>query len=98
MLANERARIKLSPMKTLTVELDEPTYEALVAQAQRTGRSEAELVSDALAPLREIKAVAQRPQSGHSFRDFKPLGVHLKPGALDFDDLLGEMIDESDRD
>ena len=85
-------------MKTLTVELDETTYEALVAQAHRTGRSEVDLVREALELLQQPKEFAERGKSSHSFRDFKPLGVHLKPGALDFDDLLGEMIDESDRD
>lgn len=85
-------------MKTLTLELDEKIYEALVAQAQRTGRSESDVVREALESLPELPRFAERGDSSHSFRDFKPLGVHLKPGALDFDDLLGEMIDESDRD
>lgn len=85
-------------MKTLTLELDEPTYEAVVARAQRTGRSESELIREALQPLRKLQELSQRPKTGHSLRDFKPLGLHLKPGALDFDDILGEMIDDSDRD
>lgn len=85
-------------MKVLTLEIDEPTYEAVKAQAHRTGRSEAEVVCAALAPLRQFQELAERPKSGHSLRDFKPLGIHLKPGALDFDDILGEMIDDSNRD
>ncbi len=76
-------------MKTLTLELDEPTYEALVAQATRTGCTEAEVVNAALAPLRQT----EQRRSGHSLRDFKPLG--LKPvcrDALRADDILDEMI------
>ena len=88
---------RLTAMKTLTLELDEKTYEAVKAQASRTGRSEAEVVSAALAHLRQLKELADQPRSGHSLRDFKPLGVHLKPGALDFDDLLDEMLN-GDRD
>lgn len=89
---------RLAAMKTLTLELDEKTYEAVQAQASRTGRSEAEVVSAALAPLRQLKELTDQSRTGHSLRDFKPLGIHLKPGALDFDDILGEMIDDSDRD
>ena len=85
-------------MKTLTLELDDSTYEALAAKARSTGRSEEEIIRDSLQPLRQLTEFAERRKSGHSLRDFKPLGVHLKPGALNFDDLLGEMIDDSDRD
>ena len=84
-------------MKTVTLELDEKTYDTLLEQARRTGRSETELVREAIESIQTSKAIAERGKSSHSFRDFKPLGIHLKPGALDFDDLLGEMIDESDR-
>ena len=85
-------------MKTLTLELDDTTYEAVIAQAQRTGRTEAEVVRDALESLPQRTPVWERGEGTHSLRDFKPLGLHLKPGALDFDDILGEMIDDSDRD
>ncbi len=85
-------------MKTLTLELDEQTYAAVVAEAQRKGRTEAEIVREALASLPHVPQFAERGKGSHSYRDFTPLGIHLKPGALDLDDLLGEMIDESDRD
>ena len=98
MLADERRRVRLPLMKTLTLELDETTYESLIAQAQRTGRTEADVVRAALESLPQRTPVLERGEGTHSLRDFKPLGLHLKPGALDFDDILGEMIDDSDRD
>ncbi len=84
-------------MKTLTLKLDDKTYEAVVEQAQRTGQSEEDVVRDAIASL------PQPPQwnfgpGPHSYADIKPLGVRLKPGALNFDNLFDEMIDDSDRD
>ena len=85
-------------MKTLTLELDDKTYEAVVAQAQRTGRSEAEVLQDVLTSLPQAMQFADRGEGSHSYRDFKPLGVHPKPGALDLDGLWDEMIDESNRD
>ena len=85
-------------MKTITLNLDEKTYEALVAQAQRTGRTEAEVLREVLESLPQLPPFAERGTGTHSLRDFKPLGIHLKPGALDFDHHFGEMIDDSDRD
>ena len=93
-LVGNRVSGKLPPMKTLTLELDEPTYEAVVAQATRTGRTEAEVVSAALAPLRQT----EQRRSGHSLRDFKPLGLKpIRREALHTDDILDEMIN-GDRD
>ena len=85
-------------MKTLTIELDDKTYEAVVAQAQRTGRSEVEILQEVLASLPQVAQFTDRGEGSHSYRDFKPLGVHPKPGALDLDGLWDEMIDESNRD
>ena len=84
-------------MKTLTLELDENTYAALVAQAQRTGRSEADILREAVASLPHVPQFTERGKGSHSYRDIKPLGLHPKPGALNFDNLWDEMIDESDR-
>ena len=98
MLAESLRGNRLTAMKTLTLELDESTYEAVKAQASRTGRSEAEVVSAALAPLRQLKEIVDQPRSGHSLRDFQPLG--LKPfsrDALRSDDILDEMLN-GDRD
>ncbi len=95
MLASSPCGNKLAGMKTLTLELDEKTYEAVQAQASRTGRSEAEVVSAALAPLRQLKELTEQPRTGHSLRDFKPLG--LKPfsrDAIRSDDILDEMIND----
>lgn len=98
MLADSARGNRLAGMKTLTLELDEKTYEAVQAQASRTGRSEAEVVCAALAPLRQLNELSDQPRSGHSLRDFQPLG--LKPfsrEALRSDDILDEMIN-GDRD
>lgn len=98
MLAELPRGNRLAAMKTLTLELDEKTYEAVQAQASRTGRSEAEVVSAALAPLRQLKELTDQPRTGHSLRDFKPLGLMLKhPDAWKADDILDEMINH-DRD
>lgn len=86
-------------MRTLTLELDETTYEAVKAQANRIGCSEAEVVSAALAPLRQLKDLADHPRSRHSLSDFKPLGLRLiSPDAWKVDDILGEMINHDDKD
>lgn len=85
-------------MKTLTLELDDKTYEAVVAHAQHTGRTEAEVLQEALSTLPRNPQFLDHGEGSHSYRDIKPLGLHPKPGALNFDNLWEEMIDESHRD
>ncbi|MFM9963975.1 MAG: hypothetical protein ACKV2Q_22460 [Planctomycetaceae bacterium] len=85
-------------MKMLTLELDDKVYEAVVAQAQRTGRSPAEVLQETIAALPQFPQFRDRGEGSHSYRDIKPLGLHPKPDALNFDNLWDEMIDDSDRD
>lgn len=91
-------RNRLPTMKTLTLELDDKTYDAVVAQAQSTGRSPVELLQEAIAALPQFPRFRDRGEGSHSYRDIKPLGLHPKPDALNLDNLWDEMIDESDRD
>ena len=78
-------------MKTLTIQLDDNIYQAVVAHSQRTGRTVADVVRDAL------QSVPGRGTGTHSLRDFKPLGLRLRrPDGWKSDDILGEMIHHDD--
>lgn len=86
-------------MTTLTLNLDDATYKTLQAHARRTGRTESQVVADVLKELPPQAAPVSEPIAQHSYRDFKPLGLHFRSeDSLAFDDLLGEMIDDDDRD
>ena len=75
-------------MKTISVNVSEPVYEAFMHHAQRTDRTAAELIREAMELFRR-----ERIQPQTSLAQLKPLdlGRPLKPltGRVD---LLGEML------
>jgi len=75
-------------MKTISVNVSEPVYEDFMQHAQRTDRTAAELIREAMDLFRRERI---RPRT--SLTDLKPLnlGKTLKPLASR-DDLLGEML------
>ena len=75
-------------MKTISVNVSEPVYEDFMEHAQRTDRTAAELIREAMDLFRREHI---RPRT--SLADLKPLnlGKTLKP-LSSRDDLLGEML------
>lgn len=77
-------------MKTITAHLPDQLHSAVAEYAKRTGRTEEDVVCEALTRL----PLSIEPKSAtHSLRDFQPLG--LKPfsrDALRSDDILDEML------
>jgi hypothetical protein len=75
-------------MKTISVNVSEPVYEDFLEHAQRTDRTAAELIREAMELFRKERI---RPRT--SLRDLKPLnlGKTIKP-LLRRDDLLAEMF------
>ena len=79
-------------MKTITAHVPDQLHSAIAEYAKRTGRTEDDVVCEALTRL----PLSHEPKpAAHSLRDFKPLG--LKPfsrDALRSDDILDEMIND----
>ncbi len=75
-------------MKTISVNVSEPVYEEFMQHAQRTDRTAAELIREAMELFR-----SQRIHPRTSLAALKPLnlGKTLKP-LSNRDDLLGEML------
>lgn len=75
-------------MKTISVNVSEPVYEDFMQHAQRTDRTAAELIREAMELFRNERI---RPRT--SLANLKPLdlGKPLKP-LSHRDDLLGEML------
>ena len=75
-------------MKTISVNVSEPVYEAFLDHAQRTDRTAAELIREAMELFRQ-----ERIQPRTSLAALKPLdlGKSLRP-LSSRDDLLGEML------
>jgi hypothetical protein len=75
-------------MKTISVNVSEPVYEDFMEHAQRTDRTAAELIREAMDLFRNERI---RPRT--SLMKLKPLnlGKTLRP-LSDRDDLLGEML------
>jgi len=75
-------------MKTISVNVSEPVYEDFMQHAQRTDRTAAELIREAMDLFRKERI---RPRT--SLRDLKPLnlGKTIKP-LLRRDDLLADMM------
>lgn len=75
-------------MKTISVNVSEPVYEDFMEHAQRTDRTAAELIREAMDLFRRERI---RPRT--SLAELKPLhlGKTLKP-LSGRDDLLGEML------
>jgi hypothetical protein len=75
-------------MKTISVNVSEPVYDDFMAHAQRTDRTAAELIREAMELFR-----SQRIRPRTSLATLKPLdlGKPLRPLAKR-DDLLGEML------
>ena len=75
-------------MKTISVNVSEPVYEDFMQHAQRTDRTAAELIREAMDLFRNERI---RPRT--SLAALKPLnlGKTLKP-LSNRDDLLGEML------
>lgn len=75
-------------MKTISVNVSEPVYDDFMQHAQRTDRTAAELIREAMDLFRRERI---RPRT--SLADLKPLnlGKTLKP-LSSRDDLLGEML------
>jgi hypothetical protein len=75
-------------MKTISVNVSEPVYDDFMEHAQRTDRTAAELIREAMELFRKERI---RPRT--SLRNLKPLdlGKPLKPLARQ-NDLLGEML------
>jgi hypothetical protein len=75
-------------MKTISVNVSEPVYDDFMQHAQRTDRTAAELIREAMELFRN-----QRIRPHTSLAELKPLnlGKTLKP-LSSRDDLLGEML------
>jgi hypothetical protein len=75
-------------MKTISVNVSEPVYEDFMQHAQRTDRTAAELIREAMELFRN-----QRIRPRTSLAALRPLnlGKTIKP-LLSRDDLLGEMV------
>jgi hypothetical protein len=75
-------------MKTISVNVSEPVYEDFMEHAQRTDRTTAELIREAMDLFRNERI---RPRT--SLAKLKPLdlGKTLKP-LSSRDDLLGDML------
>ncbi|HAO80776.1 MAG TPA: hypothetical protein DCQ92_17745 [Verrucomicrobia subdivision 3 bacterium] len=75
-------------MKTISVNVSEPVYEDFMEHAQRTDRTAAELIREAMALFRN-----ERIHPRTSLTTLKPLnlGKTLRP-LSSRDDLLGEML------
>jgi hypothetical protein len=75
-------------MKTISVNVSEPVYEDFIEHAQRTDRTAAELIREAMDMFRN-----QRIHPRTSLSALKPLnlGKTLRP-LSSRDDLLGEML------
>lgn len=75
-------------MKTISVNVSEPVYEDFMEHAQRTDRTAAELIREAMELFRQERI---RPRT--SLTNLKPLnlGKTLKP-LSSRDDLLEEML------
>jgi hypothetical protein len=75
-------------MKTISVNVSEPVYEDFMEHAQRTDRTAAELIREAMDLFR-----IQRIRPRTSLTELKPLnlGKTLRP-LSNRDDLLGEML------
>ena len=75
-------------MKTISVNVSEPVYEEFMRHAQRTDRTAAELIREAMDLFRR-----ERIQPQTSLAQLKPLdlGKPLRP-LTRRDDLLGEML------
>lgn len=80
-------------MKTITAHVPDQLHTAVAEYAKRTGRTEEDVVCEALTLLH----CSHEPgRTTHSLRDFQPLG--LKPysrDALRSDDILDEMINDN---
>jgi hypothetical protein len=76
-------------MKTISVNVSEPVYDDFMKYAQRTDRTAAELIREAMELFRRDRI---RPRT--SLRDRKPLnlGKTLKP-LLRRDDLLNKILE-----
>lgn len=77
-------------MKTITVNVSEPTYREFQAYARRKDRKTSELIREAMELFRERKI---QDSGDHSLRDLRPrsLGKVLRP-LEPGDDLLDEMV------
>jgi hypothetical protein len=75
-------------MKTISVNVSEPVYEDFIEHAQRTDRTAAELIREAMDLFRNERI---RPRT--SLAALKPLnlGKNLRP-LSSRDDLMGEML------
>jgi len=75
-------------MKTISVHVSEPVYEDFIQHAQRTDRTAAELIREAMELFRN-----QRIRPRTSLAALRPLnlGKTIKP-LSSRDDLLGEML------
>jgi len=80
-------------MKTISVNVSEPVYDDFMEHAQRTDRTAAELIREAMEMFRN-----QRIRTRTSLSALKPLnlGKTLRP-PTSRDDLLGEMLNDSRR-
>jgi hypothetical protein len=76
-------------MKTITINVSEPVYEAFRQASRRQGRPTSELIREAMESYRRQHL---RPRS--DLKGFRPVsaGRVLRPLTPD-DDLLGEMLD-----
>jgi hypothetical protein len=75
-------------MKTISVNVSEPVYEDFMQHAQRTDRTAAELIREAMELFR-----SQRIHPRTSLATLKPLNLGKTLAPLSSrDDLLGEML------
>jgi hypothetical protein len=77
-------------MKTITINVSEPTYREFQAYARRKDRKASELIREAMELYKEQTI---QDSGAHSLRDLKPrsLGKVLQSKVAD-EDLLGEMV------
>jgi hypothetical protein len=79
-------------MKTITINVSEPTYQAFQSYAKRIDRKASELIREAMEEYR----VAHIQPARRSLLDIVPFesGGTVLPIGPD-DDILGEMLDEA---
>lgn len=77
-------------MKTITVNVSEPTYQEYQAYAKKVGRKASELIREAMEEYRQTHLMRRT-----SLRDRRPtsVGGPIEP-ITEVDDLLGEMLDD----
>lgn len=77
-------------MKTITINVSEPTYNEFKEYAQKTDRKTSELIREAMERYRNTYLIGKS-----SIRNLQPLsGGKILAPLTEKDDLLGEMLND----